>query len=230
MTGKAFQVSLNAGESSSTTPLNMTMAELQCAYSVLEYKHRALQTTRQKRPGNGKGKNGKKAKGDVPDPDKPVTKDDCKSYCHAHGYQNAHNSAQCKVMANQPQNFSAEMRRAKDPNNPPGGSTAVRGRQPTVQATGFMVTDHDDLSAHASSSTETDPPPPPVSPPNVPALVPRAAWMLEGDDHSDERADDDWRRACDSLFGTQASPRVEQASSSAMASPPATKMSFFDEE
>jgi hypothetical protein len=148
MTGKAFQVSLNAGESSSTTPLNMTMDELQCAYSVLEYKHKALQTSRQKRPGNGKGKNAKKAKGNAPDPDKPVTKDDCKFYCHGHGYQNSHNSAQCKVMANQPQNFTANMRRARNPNNSPGGSTAVRGRQPTVQATGFMVTDHDDLSAH----------------------------------------------------------------------------------
>jgi hypothetical protein len=40
MTGKAFQVSPIAGGSSSTTPLNMTMAELQCAYSVLEYKHK----------------------------------------------------------------------------------------------------------------------------------------------------------------------------------------------
>jgi hypothetical protein len=205
MTGKAFQVSLNAGESSSTTPLNMTMAELQCAYSVLEYKHKALQTSRQNRPGNGKGKNGKKAKGDdKQEPDKPVTKDDCKFYCHAHGYRNSHNSDQCKVMANQPQNFTAEMRKARDPNNLPGGSTAVRGRQPTVQATGFMITDHDDLSALASSPTETNSQSPlPVTPHNVPALVPRAAWMLEGDDRSDEQADDDWRRACNSLFGTQ---------------------------
>ncbi len=65
MTGKAFQVSLNAGESSSTTPLNMTMAELQCAYSVLEYKHKALQTSRQKRPGwKWQGKKWGKGEGD----------------------------------------------------------------------------------------------------------------------------------------------------------------------
>jgi hypothetical protein len=53
MAGKAFQVSPTPGASSTTTPLNMTTTELQCAYSVLEYTHKSLQTNRQKEPGNG---------------------------------------------------------------------------------------------------------------------------------------------------------------------------------
>jgi hypothetical protein len=77
----------------------MTMAELQCAYSVLEYKHKALQTSRQKRQGNGQDKRGKKAKNEGKEPQESFTKEDCKYYCHAHGYQNSHNSGQCKVMA-----------------------------------------------------------------------------------------------------------------------------------
>ncbi len=56
MTNKAFQVSGTQGVSTAATPLHMTMAELQCAYSMLEYKHKALQTSRQKRQGNGKEK------------------------------------------------------------------------------------------------------------------------------------------------------------------------------
>jgi hypothetical protein len=59
------------------------MAELQCAYSVLEYKHKELQTSRQKRPGNGKGKNAKKAKGEAQEPKATVAKEECKFYCHS---------------------------------------------------------------------------------------------------------------------------------------------------
>ncbi len=39
ITGKAFSISTTTGAPASSTPLSMTMAELQCAYSVLEYKH-----------------------------------------------------------------------------------------------------------------------------------------------------------------------------------------------
>jgi hypothetical protein len=96
MTGKAFQVSPPTGASSSTPPLSMTMAELQCAYSVLEYRHQSLQTSRQKRPGagKGKGKHAIKAKDGAREPAQPVTQDECKFYCHAHGYQNSHNPGQ----------------------------------------------------------------------------------------------------------------------------------------
>jgi hypothetical protein len=50
------------------------------------------------------------------------------SYCYAHGTQGSHTSAQCKVMAGQPHNFTAEMRKATNPNQPPGGSTFVQGQ------------------------------------------------------------------------------------------------------
>ena len=100
-----------------------------------------------------------------------------------------------------------------------------------------MVTDHDEVAASAPVPTATHSAPLPITPQDVPvlvqdvpALVPRAAWMLEGDDRSDEQADDDWRRACDSLFGTQTTSVAEQSSSGATASPPAAKMSFFDKE
>jgi hypothetical protein len=103
-------------------------------------------------------------------------------------------------------------------------------RTPTIPLAGFMVTDHSELSASAPVPTETHSAPLPITPQDVPALVPRAAWMLEGDDRFDEQADDDWRRACGSLFGTQTSSVAEQSSSSTTDLPPAAKMSFFDEE
>jgi hypothetical protein len=168
----------------------MTMADLMCAYSVLEYKHKTLQTSRQKRQGNGKDKRGKKAKsgGEIQE---TFTKKDCKYYCHAHGYQNSHNSGQCKVMANQPNNFSTERRRATDPNTPPGGSTVVRDKQQTVQASGFMVTsvDLDPLPLDESEPPQPQPTLLAPLPNNATPLEPRAAWMMEGDNRTDDQAE-----------------------------------------
>lgn len=112
----------------------MTMAELQCAYSVLEYKHGNLQRNRQsqgKRNAQHQNANrdSKKTKQTAPHAP-PQTAAECREYCHAHGYQNSHSSAQCKVMANQKQNFSEAMRKATSPSNPPGGSQLVSGRDP----------------------------------------------------------------------------------------------------
>ena len=42
-------------------------------------------------------------------------------------------------MANQKQNFTAEMRKATGPNSPPGGSKLVRGREPTVVGQANML-------------------------------------------------------------------------------------------
>ncbi len=49
-------------------------------------------------------------------------------------------------MANQKQNFTPEMRKATDPNSPPGGSRLVRGREPTVVGQANMMSSfaHDD--------------------------------------------------------------------------------------
>jgi hypothetical protein len=127
-------------------------------------------------------------------------------------------------MQNQPQNFSTEKRRAKDPNNPPGGSTAIRGRQPTVQATGFMITDHYELP----TPTPAEPAPIMGLPPSLPAathqgpaLVSREEWMLFDDDRSDQRADADW---------TAANAILLPISSSVTDTPPVVRLSFFDEE
>jgi hypothetical protein len=47
--GKAYQASsMTATTTPAPSTMNMTMAQLQCAYSVLEYKHKALQSNRQK--------------------------------------------------------------------------------------------------------------------------------------------------------------------------------------
>ncbi len=93
-TGRACLASASTADASSAPAHAMTMTELMCAYSVLEYKHKTLQD--RKRPvGKGKGQNGKKHKGNRTgeskemDPGAP-----CKFYCHAHGSQNSHSSNQ----------------------------------------------------------------------------------------------------------------------------------------
>jgi hypothetical protein len=62
-TGKVLHAALSSSEPSPSAPHTMSMTELMCAYSVLEYKHKALQT-RQKRSGKGKGGDGKLQKDD----------------------------------------------------------------------------------------------------------------------------------------------------------------------
>ena len=113
---------------------DMGHAELLCAFSVLEQKHKNLQQN-QKRSSKrtktqGNGKDNKKAK--ALQSNAPIKAEDCTSYCHAHGYQSSHTSALCKVMANQTQNFTPEMRRATGPNSPPGGSRLVRVGNPRL--------------------------------------------------------------------------------------------------
>jgi hypothetical protein len=52
-------------------------------------------------------------------------------YCHNHGYQHSHTSSVCKVLRSDKKKYNDAMRRAKDPNHPPGGSTKVNGQDPT---------------------------------------------------------------------------------------------------
>ena len=51
-------------------------------------------------------------------PEEP-TKD--MKYCHGHGFQHSHTSAECKLLAGDKRKYNAEMRRSKGPNHPPGG-------------------------------------------------------------------------------------------------------------
>jgi hypothetical protein len=156
-TGRAFHASGPATATASSADTRaapahaMSMTELMCAYSVLEYKHKALQDRKKRPAGKGKGQTGKKQKGnrmgDLPDPSAP-----CKFYCHAHGSQNSHSSNQCKVMASQRQHFTEAMRNATSPTNPGGGSTLVRGKDPSTvtQATAYM------MSAVTSEESDED--------------------------------------------------------------------------
>jgi hypothetical protein len=150
-----------AAETSSQSAHTMSLAELQGAYAVLEHKHQNLQQ-RNKRNANGKGKDGKKQKANkTADPDQPITAASCTFYCYAHGYQNSHQSSQCKVMANQPDNFTPAMRKANDPRHPAGGSELVRGQYLTkapAQATAYMLVSADHVDPdNRDSSTEESP-------------------------------------------------------------------------
>ncbi len=49
-------------------------------------------------------------------------------YCHAHGTQPSHTSAEYKLMAGDTATFNAAMRNAKDSDHPPGGCTRVNGQ------------------------------------------------------------------------------------------------------
>jgi hypothetical protein len=120
-TGRAFTAALpwpDTPKSAATPVTTMALGELQCAYSVLEYKHKNLQTQQKRNGKKQKTTNGDKV---TPNAKKPSL------YCYAHGTQGSHTSAQCKVMAGQPQNFTAEMRKSSNPNQPSGRSTMVRG-------------------------------------------------------------------------------------------------------
>jgi hypothetical protein len=151
---------LMATETSSQSAHTMSLAELQGAYAVLEHKHQNLQQ-RNKRSADGKGKDGKKQKANkAADPGQSITAASCKFYCHAHGYQNSHQSSQCKVMENQPDNFTPAMRKANNPRHPAGGSELVRGQSLTkapAQATAYMLVsaDHVDPDNQDSSSEES---------------------------------------------------------------------------
>ena len=123
-TGRALTVSA-VSEEAPKAMAAMSFTELQCAYSVMAYK---LENQHKKRPkGAGKKKPlDKRQKG----ASGAVLPTECTHYCHAHGAQNSHSSSECKVMASQPQHFTAAMRSATSSNSPPGGSTLVRGRDP----------------------------------------------------------------------------------------------------
>ena len=49
-------------------------------------------------------------------------------YCHGHGYQKSHTSADCKLLASDKSKFTHAMRKATNPHKPPGGSQKVNGQ------------------------------------------------------------------------------------------------------
>ena len=123
-TGRVLTVSATPAEAPKALA-EMSFTELQCAYSVMAYKLENQNKKRQKgaRPKKQTDKRQKGAGGAA------LPTEKCTHYCYAHGAQNSHSSSQCKVMASQPQHFTAAMRGATSPNSPPGGSTLVRGHE-----------------------------------------------------------------------------------------------------
>jgi hypothetical protein len=62
-------------------------------------------------------------------PNRPATESTANlKYCHNHGYQQSHTSSECKVLSADKKKYTNEMRRAKDPHHPPGGSAKVNGQ------------------------------------------------------------------------------------------------------
>jgi hypothetical protein len=114
-----------------TTTPTMTLQEVSTAYAAVLTELEKLRKNGAKRnqQGGAKGKN-KRQKAAGGKTETSTKTDKCDYYCFAHGFQNSHTSQQCKVMSNQPANFTADQRKATSPHSPVGGSTAVRGREP----------------------------------------------------------------------------------------------------
>ncbi len=112
-----------------------TMEEMSTAYTAVLAKLEQIEKNggkrRQKGGAKDKSKRQKAAGGKT---DTAGKTEKCDFYCFVHGEQNSHTSQQCKVMANQPTNFTPQQRQATSKDSPPGGSAAVRGRDPQQPA------------------------------------------------------------------------------------------------
>jgi hypothetical protein len=118
-----------------TVPM-MTLQEVSTAYAAVLLELNKLKKTGAKRgqKNGAKGNNKRQKASGVKDGAGDKT-NKCDYYCFVHGAQNSHTSQQCKVMANQPTNFTPDQRKATSKDSPPGGSAAVRGRDPQQPAT-----------------------------------------------------------------------------------------------
>ena len=129
------------------------------AYSVLTAESQRLkaeneQLKRKQKDGKNRQKRGKKGKPNEGKPNEQKNKDPKHTnrqartanepvanmkYCHGHGYQHSHTSAECKLLAGDKKKYNAEMKRAKGPNHPPGGSTKVNGQHPQTLAANMVT-------------------------------------------------------------------------------------------
>ena len=105
------------------------------AYTTLEAENKKLKAaqiqsqTKKRKGGKGKGKDRKPKKNRSNKDDKDAKPDRPLKYCHAHGTQHTHTSSECKLMAGDKDRFTSAMRNAKNPNQPPGGSTKLLGQE-----------------------------------------------------------------------------------------------------
>jgi hypothetical protein len=120
----------NASKEAARATANIMMSE---AYLTLEAENKKLKaatqaSSKKRKDGKGKGK-GKPNKNKKNRTNGEKTSEKPKLYCHAHGTQHTHSSGDCKLMASDTARFTAAMRSATGPNQPPGGSTKVLGRE-----------------------------------------------------------------------------------------------------
>ncbi len=136
-------------------PMNHT--DLVVAFAALTDKHKQLVDGKKRASGAAKrnrSRDNKRQKGADKNAAKTTTAT-CDYYCYLHGKQNSHTPAQCKVMTNDRDNFTAAMRNARNSGAVEGGSTAIKGKPDTqVTARGYMMTDKTE-----STSDETTEPP-----------------------------------------------------------------------
>ena len=144
---------------------HMNHADLVVAFAALTDKHKKLVDGKKRESGAAKrnrSRENKRQKGsDQKGSEKNAAKTTattCDFYCYVHGKQNSHTSAQCKVMSNDRDNFTAAMRNARSSNAVEGGSTAIKGKPDTqVTARGYMMTDVTD-ETESSSEVTAEPP------------------------------------------------------------------------
>jgi hypothetical protein len=168
-TGKAFHAALSSSKQSHSAPHTMSMTELMCAYSVLEYKHTRL--SRRTRSGlervKGVTTSDRRVIGQREEKNKTQMHLTSSTATPMDGRTRTYTSSQCKVMESQKQHFTDGMTNATGPNSPAGGSTLVRGKPPpTTQATAFMmsaVQDDKDGPTNANAAP-SETPSPPVNP------------------------------------------------------------------
>jgi len=145
------------------------------AYSTLEVESQRLRAAidklKRKRNGgkqdNNKNKQKKqngKQNGEKRDDKKRSADEPTKNlkYCYGHGFQHSHISSDCKMLAADTRKYTAAMRRATAPDQPPGGSTKVNGQVPskqtkTVNANVAMTYDLDgDTSSNCDENPDLD--------------------------------------------------------------------------
>ena len=137
-------------------------AELTVAYAALQNQHNDLKGRRNSGKTNrsrsrDKNRDKRKPQTGTDNVNKAKTTGKCDHYCYVHGHQNSHSSAQCKVMDSDKQTFTSAMRAAKTRGAVKGGSTAVRGRQATIETQAFMATTSDSEDSGTDTHRSTPP-------------------------------------------------------------------------
>ncbi len=121
----ATRATANLVAATAYAALETESKRMQAELSQLKRKRppRTNRSKKTKQTATGKGKTKTEPKPTSEKPNRPATESTANmKYCHNHGYQQSHTSSECKVLNGDKRKYTNEMRRAKDPHHPPGGS------------------------------------------------------------------------------------------------------------